>query len=79
MIMQDLLFKLITLLFFIVATALFYAAVSVAYNSVFVNLVLIIVSIFFFLQGCCRVDRALGLGESSKTNHFNNNENNNEM
>lgn len=74
MIMQDLLFKLITLLFFIVATGLFYAAVTIAYNSVFVNLVLIIVSIFVLLQGCSRVDRSLGLGEYAKTNNENNNE-----
>lgn len=72
--MQDLLFKLITLLFFIVAIGLFYAAVTVAYYSTFVNLVLIIVSIFVLLQGCSRVDRSLGLGKFAKTNNENNNE-----
>jgi hypothetical protein len=75
--MQDLLFKLITLLFFIVATGLFYAAVTATYPTVFINLVLIIVSIFVLLQAFSRVDKSLGLGDYAKNKQ--NNENNNEM
>lgn len=65
--MQDLLFKTITLLIFIFATAIFYAAITVAYSTVFINLVLIIISIFVLLQGCARVDKALGLGNNTKS------------
>lgn len=61
--MQEFFNNLITLIFFMVAITLFYAAVTVAYNTVFINLVLIIFSIFVLLQGCERVDKANGLGK----------------
>ena len=66
--MQEFFNNLITLIFFMVAITLFYAAVTVAYNTVFINLVLIIFSIFVLLQGCERVDKANGLGKYAQLN-----------
>ena len=61
--MRDFFNDLFTLLFFVVAITLFYAAITVAYNTIFFNLILIVFSIFVLLQGCERVDRANGLGK----------------
>ena len=61
--MKDFFNDLFTLLFFVVALSLFYAAITVAYNTIFFNLILIVFSIFVLLQGCERVDRANGLGK----------------
>lgn len=61
--MKDFFNDLFTLLFFVVAVSLFYAAITVAYNTIFFNLILIVFSIFVLLQGCERVDRANGLGK----------------
>jgi hypothetical protein len=61
--MKEFFTDLITLLFFIVALGLFWAAVTVAYSTVFINLVLVIISIFVLLQGCERLDKAYHLGE----------------
>lgn len=66
--MQEFFNNLITLIFFMVAITLFYAAVTVVYNTVFINLVLIIFSIFVLLQGCERVDKANGLGKYAEQN-----------
>lgn len=63
MFMKDFFNDLFTLLFFVVAVSLFYAAITVAYNTIFFNLILIVFSIFVLLQGCERVDRANGLGK----------------
>ena len=63
MFMKDFFNDLLTLLFFVVAVSLFYAAITVAYNTIFFNLILIVFSIFVLLQGCERVDRANGLGK----------------
>lgn len=63
MFMREFFTDLITLLFFIVALGLFWAAVTVAYSTVFINLVLVIISIFVLLQGCERLDKAYHLGE----------------
>jgi hypothetical protein len=57
-----------------VALGLFYAALTVTYPSVFINLVLIIVSIFVLLQGCERIDKAYELGEYADDNKKKNNE-----
>lgn len=61
--MRDFFNDLFTLLFFVVAITLFYAATTVAYNTIFFNLILIVFSIFVLLQGCERIDRANGLGK----------------
>ena len=66
--MKDFFTDLITLLFFIVAVGLFYAAVTVTYPTVFINLVLVIISIFVLLQGCERLDKAYELGEYADDN-----------
>ena len=63
MFMKDFFNDLFTLLFFVVAITLFYAAITVAYNTIFFNLILIVFSIFVLLQGCERIDRANGLGK----------------
>ena len=63
MFMKDFFNDLLTLLFFVVAVSLFYAAITVAYNTIFFNLILIVFSIFVLLQGCERIDRANGLGK----------------
>ena len=63
MFMKDFFNDLLTLLFFVVAITLFYAAITVAYNTIFFNLILIVFSIFVLLQGCERIDRANGLGK----------------
>lgn len=68
MFMKDFFTDLITLLFFIVAVGLFYAAVTVTYPTVFINLVLVIISIFVLLQGCERLDKAYELGEYADDN-----------
>ena len=62
MFMREFFTDLITLLFFAVALGLFCAAVSVVYPTVFINLVLVIISIFVLLQGCERLDKAYNLG-----------------
>lgn len=61
--MRDFFNDLLTLLFFVVAITLFYAAITVAYKTIFFNLILIVFSIFVLLQGCERIDRANGLGK----------------
>ena len=79
--MRDFFNDLFTLLFFVVALSLFYAAITVAYNTIFFNLILIVFSIFVLLQGCERVDRANGLGKyaedekESEEQDSNNNQN----
>ena len=79
--MKDFFNDLFTLLFFVVALSLFYAAITVAYNTIFFNLILIVFSIFVLLQGCERVDRANGLGKyaedenESEEQDSNNNQN----
>lgn len=77
--MKDFITSLITLIFFITAIGLFYAAVTVVYPSVFINLVLVIISIFVLLQGCDRVDKAYELGEYAEEdggeNHHHNHNN----
>jgi len=65
--MREFFTDLITLLFFAVAFGLFWAAVTVAYPTVFINLVLIIISIFVLLQGCERLDKAYHLGPYKET------------
>ena len=62
MFMKEFFTDLITLLFFAVALGLFCIAVTVVYPSVFINLVLVIISIFVLLQGCERLDKAYNLG-----------------
>lgn len=73
MFMREFFTDLITLLFFAVALGLFFAAVTVVYPSVFINLVLVIISIFVLLQGCERLDKAYNLGpykeEEEEQNH----------
>ena len=73
MFMKEFFTDLITLLFFAVALGLFCIAVTVVYPSVFINLVLVIISIFVLLQGCERLDKAYNLGpykeEEKKQNH----------
>ena len=79
--MRDFFNNLFTLLFFVVAITLFYAAITVAYDTIFFNLILIVFSIFVLLQGCERVDRANGLGKyaedekESEEQDSNNNQN----
>ena len=81
MFMKDFFNDLFTLLFFVVALSLFYAAITVAYNTIFFNLILIVFSIFVLLQGCERVDMANGLGKyaedekESEEQDSNNNQN----
>ena len=62
MFMRDFFNDLFTLLFFVVAITLFYAAITVAYNTIFFNLILIVFSIFVLLQGCERLDKTYHLG-----------------
>lgn len=62
MFMREFFTDLITLLFFAVALGLFCVAVTVEYPTVFINLVLVIISIFVLLQGCERLDKAYNLG-----------------
>ena len=62
MFMREFFTDLITLLFFAVALGLFWAAVTVVYPTVFINLVLVIISIFVLLQSCERLDKAYNLG-----------------
>lgn len=79
--MKDFITSLITLIFFIMAIGLFYAAVTVAYPSVFINLVLVIISIFVLLQACNRIDKTYDLGDYADDNfddeHRQNNNDNN--
>ena len=63
MFMRDFFYKTFTLSLFILAIGLFYNAIVASYFTVFINLVLIIISIFVLLQACGRVDKALGLGK----------------
>ena len=71
MFMREFFTDLITLLFFAVALGLFCAAVTVVYPTVFINLVLVIISIFVLLQGCERLDKAYNLGpyKEEEQNH----------
>lgn len=68
MFMKEFFTDLITLLFFAVALGLFCIAVTVVYPTVFINLVLIIISIFVLLQGCERLDKAYNLGPYKEEN-----------
>lgn len=74
--MIDFFTKLITLIYFIMAMGFFYAAITVTYPTIFINLILICISIFVLLQGCARVDKAHGLGDyavkENKTDNTNN-------
>ena len=72
--MREFFTDLITLLFFAVALGLFWAAVTVVYPTVFINLVLVIISIFVLLQGCERLDKAYELGEYADDDDNVNNE-----
>jgi hypothetical protein len=74
MIMKDFITSMITLILFITAVGLFYAAITVTYPSVFINLVLVIISIFVLLQGCERLDKAYELGEYADDDDNVNNE-----
>lgn len=71
MFMKEFFADLITLLFFAVALGLFCVAVTVEYPTVFINLVLVIISIFVLLQGCERLDKAYNLGpyKEEEQNH----------
>ena len=77
MFMKDFFTDLITLLFFIVALGLFYTAVTATYSTVFINLVLVIISIFVLLQGCERLDKAYELGEYADDKKSDSEQNNN--
>ena len=61
--MKDFFYKTFTLMLFILSVGLFYTALCASYSTVFINLVLIIMSIFVLLQACGRVDKALHLGK----------------
>ena len=74
--MKDFFYKTFTLMFFIFAVALFYTAISVTYSSVFINLVLIIMSIFVLIHACGRVDKTLHFGSHQIKNNDDNQSNN---
>lgn len=65
--MKTFFYKLVTLLLFILSVGCFYAAVTVTYPIAFINIVLVLVSIFILIQACSRVDKAYGLGKYSAT------------
>lgn len=65
--MKTFFYKLVTLLLFILSVGCFYAAVTVTYPIAFINIVLVLVSIFVLIQACSRVDKAHGLGKYSAT------------
>ena len=73
--MRDFFYKTFTLALFIFAIGLFYNAIVASYFTVFINLVLIIISIFVLLQACGRVDKALGLGKYANNGSDANNAN----
>lgn len=63
--MKTFFYKLVTLLLFILSVGCFYAAVTVTYPIAFINIVLVLISIFVLIQACSRVDKAHGLGKYS--------------
>lgn len=65
--MKTFFYKLVTLLLFILSVGCFYAAVTVTYPIAFINIVLVLISIFVLIQACSRVDKAHGLGKYSAT------------
>ena len=63
--MKNFLFHFITLLMFIVTAGCFYAAITVTYHVAFINVVLIIIAIFFLIMACSRIDKACGFGNNN--------------
>lgn len=57
--------KLITLSMFLLSCTCFYVAVNVVMPVTLVNVLLFVLSLFFLLQGCGRMDKAYGYGKYS--------------
>ena len=74
--MKDFFYKTFTLMLFILSVGLFYTALSASYSTVFINLVLIIMSIFVLIHACGRVDKTLHFGSHQIKNNDDNQSNN---
>lgn len=62
-------YNFITLLLFIMTAGCFYAALTVTYPIAFINIVLVILALFFLIMACSRIDKAMGFGQNqSKSN-----------
>ena len=63
--MKNMFYHFVTLLLFILTAGCFYAAITVTYPIAFINIVLIIVALFFLIMACSRIDKAMGFGKSN--------------
>lgn len=57
-------YNFITLLLFIMTAGCFYAALTVTYPIAFINIVLVILALFFLIMACSRIDKAMGFGQN---------------
>lgn len=64
--MKQFLFKLLTLLLYIIAAGLAYLGCVMPFPSFFMNIILFIIAIFVLLQACACTDKIIGLGDYSK-------------
>jgi hypothetical protein len=55
--------NLFVLVLFLLSTSLFFFALTSVFFSPLINILMFIVAIFFLLQGCSKLDKALGLGD----------------
>ena len=69
--MKQFLFRLFTLLLFVLSLGLFYLATTVAFPTLFINLALLVCALFTTVQACGNVDKLLGYGKHSKDNENN--------
>lgn len=59
--------QVVILIIFILSALCFYLAVKVAFFSSFINVMLIIIAIFFLIVACGEIDRIHGFGKYSGT------------
>lgn len=63
--MKNMFYHFVTLLLFILTAGCFYAAITVTYPITFINIVLVIVALFFLIIACSRIDKAMGFGKGN--------------
>ena len=63
--MKNMFYHFVTLLLFILTAGFFYAAITVTYPMAFINIVLVIVALFFLIMACSRIDKAMGFGRGN--------------
>lgn len=60
--------KILTLLFFILSLGCFYIFQNVAFHTTFINIIFLVVGLFFLFQACGKIDEIYGYGKYNKDN-----------